>query len=167
MRGPRLPAGATFVGKVRLQDLVPTILELQGHEVYRGLDGISRAPELTGAEQPRLLPVIGESPRVRPRPEFRHAGLNRGALRSVQQGGCKLVWNLDREESALYDLEADALGLDLTPGSERCAEAPLRQLFETWMMVHPDALEQSRGSRLQELPPDLRRDLEALGYLVD
>jgi len=43
----------------------------------------------------------------------------------------------------------------------------LRRLFETWMMAHPDALEQSRGGRPAELPSDLRRDLEALGYVVD
>jgi arylsulfatase A-like enzyme len=167
MRGPGLPEGTTFSGNVRLQDLAPTILELQGHEVARGLDGVSRAAELTGARPGRLLPVISESPRVRPRPELRHAGLNRGALRAVQQGGCKLVWNLDRGERALYDLEADPRGLDRTLDSGRCAEAPLQQLFETWMMAHPDALEQSHGSRPSELPPDLRQDLEALGYVVD
>ncbi len=167
MRGPRLPAGATFLGNLRLQDLVPTILELQGHEIRPGMDGISRAAELIGTEPPRALPVISESPRVKPRPEFKHAGLNRGALRAVQQAGCKLVWNLDREESALYDLEAHPLGLDLAPDSGRCDEASLRRLFDTWMMAHPAALEQSRGSRPRELPPDLRRDLEALGYVVE
>jgi arylsulfatase A-like enzyme len=167
MRGPGLPAGATFPGNVRLQDLAPTILELRGHPVEPGMDGVSRAGELTGTAKPRALPVLSESPRARPRPEVKRAGLNRGALRAVQQAGCKLVWNLDREESALYDLTESPDGLDRVPDSGRCDEASLRRLFDTWVLAHPDALRQSRGSKPAEIPSDLRRELEALGYALE
>ena len=131
------------------------------------MDGVSRAGELTGAAKPRALPVLSESPRARPRPEVKRAGLNRGALRAVQQAGCKLVWNLDREESALYDLTKSSDGLDRVPDSGRCDEASLRRLFDTWVLAHPDALRQSRGSKPAEIPSDLRRELEALGYALE
>lgn len=104
---------------------------------------------------------------MRPRPEARHGGLNRGALRAVQQAGCKLVWNLDREESVVYDLTKSPHGLDLVPDSGRCDAASLRRLFDTWMLAHPDALQQSSGSRPAEIPADLRRELEALGYALE
>jgi arylsulfatase A-like enzyme len=167
VHGPGLPSGLRFPGEVRLQDLAPTILELRGHEVEPGLDGVSRAAELLGAAEPRALPVLSESPRARPRPEAKRSGLNRGALRAVQQDGCKLVWNLDREESVLYDLHQSPDGLDLVPDPGRCDEASLRQLFEAWMRAHPDALRQSGGSKPAEIPPDLRRELEALGYALE
>jgi arylsulfatase A-like enzyme len=167
MRGSGLPAGVTFPANVRLQDLVPTILELRGHPIEPDMDGVSRAAELMGTAQPRALPILSESPRVRPRPEVRRGGLNRGALRAVQQEECKLVWNLDREESVLYDLTKSPNGLDLVPDSGRCDEASLRRLFDTWMLAHPDALQQSRGSKPAEIPADLRRELEALGYALE
>ncbi len=42
-----------------------------------------------------------------------------------------------------------------------------RRLFDTWMLAHPDALQQSRGSKPAEIPADLRRELEALGYALE
>ena len=167
MRGPGLPSGVRFSGNVRLQDLVPTILELRGHPIEPGMDGVSRAAELTGAAKPRALPTLSESPRAKPRPEARRAGLNRGALRAVELAGCKLVWNLDRDESVLYDLTRSPDGLDLVPDTGRCDEASLRHLFDTWMRAHPDALHQTRGSKPAEIPADLRRELEALGYALE
>lgn len=171
LRGPGLPASdEVFPGTLPLEDLLPTLLELRGHPVPPGLDGVSRAAELRGEVPPTDVPIFAETARVPVRPDLREGGLNRGALRAVQRGGCKLVWNLDREEAALFDLEEDPEETrDLLQTSERgrCDPEALRRLHAEWARVHPEALTQKWISQSPPLSEGLRERLRALGYATE
>jgi arylsulfatase A-like enzyme len=170
VRGGGLPTARFVDGAVPLEDVFPTLLELLGIEPPRGIDGRSRAAEFAGSEPVRDPPIFAESPRVRPRPEQRQSGRNRGALRAVQRAGCKLVFNLDTGEEQLVDLrqgsDATPDGIEAAP-SERCDRDALRALHDAWARAHPLALEQRAGGSSAPLPEDLREQLMALGYTVE
>jgi arylsulfatase A-like enzyme len=171
LRGAGLPADdEAFPGTLPLEDLFPTLLELRGHPVPPGLDGVSRAAELRGEAPPTDVPIFAETARVPVRPDLQEGGLNRGALRAVQRGGCKLVWNLDREEAALYDLEEDPEETrNLLQASERgrCDAEALLRLHGEWARVHPEALTQKWVSQSPPLSEGLRERLRALGYAAE
>jgi arylsulfatase A-like enzyme len=171
LRGAGLPASEkVFPGTLPLEDLCPTLLELRGHLAPPGLDGVSRAAELRGERPPTDVPIFAETARVPVRPDLQQGGLNRGALRAVQRGGCKLVWNLDREEAALYDLAEDPGDTrNLLQSSEpgRCDPDALRRLHAEWARVHPEALTQKWVSQKPPIDEDLRERLRALGYAVE
>ncbi len=143
-RDPRRVAAA--VGEM---DLVPTILEVLGLPPLAGLDGRS---------------LLGDLPEDRPIPafldvdEWRAVGVVRGglaALRHCRLGGCT--------EQELYDLTAD-------PGETQ-------DLGGRWPVRAATLISEARAAVLArrgryhaggvELSPEMRRHLQALGYVSD
>jgi len=137
---------------VRSVDVLPTALELLGIEPTRPSDGTSLVPLLTGAEQSVQLACYSEA--VYPRYHFGWSELT-----AIRVGDMKYI-AAPRPE--LYDLAVD-------PNEERnvylerveVAEnmrAQLQELESSWNDAAP-------AQRVEEVDPDTRARLAALGYL--
>ena len=127
-------------------DVVPTVMDYLGFD--RG--------EL-GFEGRSLRPAIEEGRRVN-----RYAFASQGSVRTVRDRRFKLMLDIERGESVLYDLEADpGETVDVAAAHPRVAEA-LASVLEGRV----ERLEGSVGSqRSLELGDELQRHLEAVGYL--
>lgn len=150
-----LPAGVRIAQPVSALDILPTILDLLGEAAPAGLAGRSLAPlwRSTGAggERPESRPVFLE---LAPPKPFRWA---------VVDGDRKLI--LDPASPAtpeLYDLAADPTERTNLAAREPATVERLRGLLRAWARQNPRAPDQRTRDRLDE---DLRKELEALGYL--
>ena len=150
----KLPGGAQagdrISGAASHADVLPTILELLGMPSPADLDGTSL---LAGSHRPR-------------RTVFSHLALARRDVRAVTSRGFKLI--LDRSSSPhgdpvqLYDLADDR-------GETRqlAAQHPFEKAY-LYQLLRRRELElagDSAAGENIEIPEDLRRQLEALGYL--
>jgi len=157
---PRAPWPARRIGtQVRLVDVGPTILELAGVEPPPGLSGRSLVPVLAGAE---TEPRVAFS-------ELRLSPWNDHPRAAMRDARWKLIANLPPRapgwaEIEFYDLAKDPgerenlIGLR-SEALDRLAaglEAQRRALGREGELALPD-------DRLA--PPDLREQLEALGYV--
>ncbi len=162
---PGLLAPGTAIDQlVELVDVMPTLLELIGLEPPAEQHGVSlvRLLERPDAE--------GEG-----RPAF--SEYDDTSIRTVLSGDWKLVLNPDGEEPEcvpgapdfpfpigryeLYDLAAD-------PGESRNLAAERPELVRELERLVEERFEGlSDRSRDQEIPDELRRELEALGYVAD
>lgn len=163
----RFPGEERVVGRVtglsQTVDLLPTVFDLLG---VRYPDG-----EVQGCS---LLPVLsGEARRVR---EYVYAtAAGPGETYLIRDERSALILLKGGRQRALYDLEADPQQrhnvIDDQP--ERAAEmvAAFRTFAETQRrppldFIDADAkVEEMAGPPAQKLSDDIRRDLEALGYL--
>ncbi len=159
-----LPAGKAVPQNVGLVDVGPTILDLLGLPLPDSIHGASLVPALERPDQPG----IG-------RPAFSEYGSS--SLRTVQLGDWKLVDNPDHESPyclpgapeghyplapvELYNLSDDPL--ETTNLADRYPEkvAELQELIRRRFANLPSRLE------TQELPEDLKEELEALGYVAN
>lgn len=150
-----LPGGVRVAQPVSALDILPTILDLVGQPVPSGLPGRSLAPlwrtAPAGGAPPERRPVFLE---LAPPKPFRWA---------VVDGDRKLI--LDPASPAtpeLYDLASDP-GEKLNLAAREPAEVErLRAELRTWARKNPRAPDQRTRDRLDD---DLRKELEALGYL--
>ena len=150
-----LPGGVRVAQPVSALDILPTILDLLGQPVPSGLPGRSLAPlwrtAPAGGAPPERRPVFLE---LAPPKPFRWA---------VVDGDRKLI--LDPASPAtpeLYDLASDP-GEKLNLAAREPAEVErLRAELRTWARKNPRAPDQRTRDRLDD---DLRKELEALGYL--
>ena len=137
---------------VRSVDVLPTALELLGIEPARPSEGTSLVPLLTGDEQSVQLACYSEA--VYPRYHFGWSELT-----AIRVGDMKYI---EAPRPELYDLAVD-------PNEERnvyferveVAEhmrAQLRELESKWNDAAP-------AQRVEEIDPDTRARLAALGYL--
>ena len=145
-------AGRRIAAIARQVDLVPTILGQLGVAPPPGLDGVD---------------LLAPSPDARRRSSFAYLSLQDRLIRSITRGG----WKLILDDSAFprgLPLQLYALGADRREASELAAERPferelLAQLMRRWEL---DLAQGARAAGEQvEIPEDLRRQLEALGYL--
>ncbi len=103
--GIRVPSIARWPGRISpgstsdfawaFWDVLPTLAELAGVKAPAGVDGVSVLPTLLGRKQPPHEYLYWEF----------HEG---GFQQAVRQGRWKLVRQLPRLETELYDLEADS-----------------------------------------------------------
>lgn len=159
-----LPDGLTVSRGVELMDVAPTVLDLVGVEVPAQLHGVSLVPFL---ERPDAASSV--------RPVFSEYGDSQ--IHTVQLGEWKLVDNPDHDspyclpgapeghyplaEVELYNLAQDPLETEnlATRYPEKVAE--LRELIRRRFADLPSRLD------AQELPEDLKEELEALGYVAN
>ena len=160
-----VPAGASVPQRVELADVAPTIYALMGIAPPAEEHGRSLVPYLE-------RPGAGGAGK----PSFSEYGL--GPIRTIQEGRFKLVWNPQEYDpvcipkappghypiatAELYDLEKDPEErTNLAPGDP----ARVRELAQ-----HLDrrfaALPGIGKAKKQEISPEQRKKLEALGYAV-
>jgi arylsulfatase A-like enzyme len=170
LRGPGVARGRRVAEPVTLLDVMPTVLELAGVPAPAGLAGRSLAPL-----------ARGEPAQAEPRPVFSEAWLPYGLAPhgkqpvdqptyAVRLGARKLVRYRagDGHRYEYYDLARDpGEREDLYP--TRAEEArDLRALLERYVedtAARRRALAGDAAPRLQELDPESRESLRALGYL--
>ncbi len=150
-----VPAGLRIAQPVSALDILPTILELVGQPAPAGLAGRSLAPLWRGA-------AAGEKGAER-RPVFLELAPPKPFRWAVVDGDRKLI--LDPASPAtpeLYDLASDP-GEKVDLAVREPAEVErLRAELRTWARKNPRAPDQRTRDRLDD---DLRKELEALGYL--
>jgi arylsulfatase A-like enzyme len=147
-----VPAGRRIATPVSHVDLLPTLLDLTGLPIPPGLDGVSLAPLLLGAEDE------GDRPE-----RALYAELGDG--RAIRRGERKLIRmerNGTREEA--YDLAAD-------PGERRpvAERPPWVRALAAELAAFADAAVPLEPATADELPPPpdphLEEQLRALGYV--
>jgi arylsulfatase A-like enzyme len=151
VRAPSISPGR--VGSVvRLTDVMPTVLDLLGIPVPT-MDGVSLRELLTGRRQDLGLEAYAESEYPR--------RLGCAALHALREGRFKLI---DGPRPELYDLERDPFEDRNLYDERRATAAAMTQRLRELV---PRA--STRGPRLVAtpavLPPDLSRQLHALGYI--
>lgn len=142
-------------------DIVPTVLDLLGLPVPEGVQGRSLRPLLEGAEE-ETEPVHAFA---------EHTNVSRES-KALRTGRLKLIYSYPRSKGPLEERSLALFDLVADPGESRdlAAEQPeLARLLEAQLL---EIL--GRGSTAsfeEEVPadidPELRRELEALGYLGD
>jgi tetratricopeptide (TPR) repeat protein len=140
------------VTPVRSVDVLPTALELLGIEPTRPSDGTSLVPLLTGDAQSMQLACYSEA--VYPRYHFGWSDLT-----ALRVGDLKYI---EAPRPELYDLAVDPdevrnLYRERSDVAERMS-AQLRELESGWNDAAP-------AQRMEEVDPDTRARLAALGYL--
>jgi arylsulfatase A-like enzyme len=147
---PRLTRAATarrFPGPVSLVDVLPTLLELTGGEVLSGLDGVSLAPLIVGAE------AEGENP---PRALFSELG----DMKAIQKGERKLIRSMRQgEHDEAFDLQAD-------PREQQPGAPAWRQELATELSAFLEHAPPPLPAPAEDAPvdPRLEEQLRALGY---
>jgi arylsulfatase A-like enzyme len=142
-------AGSVIRQQVRLVDLYPTILDLLAIPLSHPVQGRSLRPLLEGRA---LAPVEAFA-------ENTNVKIERKALRSERH---KLVHTVGRDRLELFDLLAD-------PGEQVNLANQLPDLARLLVSRLNFITGQGSGERDEEVPagidPELRQQLEALGYL--
>ncbi len=142
--------GARVQETVRLIDVLPTLLDYLGLEGAQRLQGRSFLSALEAPQRAVPRETMSEWPR--------------GDLRALQQGDWKLIVNPDGVEE-LYNLAADPAESDnLIATHPADAERLRRRLAQ--LVAESEAIQQLvTTGEAQDLDPDVRRQLEALGYI--
>jgi choline-sulfatase len=128
-------------------DVLPTVLDAVGLTAPEGLDGASLWPLLTGrGELAAARQLVAEN------------SLYGDQRRAVVEWPWKLVVDVERPDTALYDLERDPAERE-----NLAAEQPeiVERLSAALERRQPRAVEQAPV----EIDADTRRELRALGYL--
>lgn len=169
----RIAPGTRASAQVSIIDVAPTILELAGLDAPADVMGRSLVPLLAGGEwaesDPAVCELFCDAGQLRPdgtwapdEPRFpiRHR------LRAFRRSGHKLIHDLNREQTLVFDLAAD-------PGEQRpladpdspLVQAALRDAEDgrAWLADFADLARQAypNGS----LPPEVLKQLTGLGYL--
>ncbi len=141
-------AGTRADATVSQVDVMPTVLDLLGIALPAGLDGVS---------------LLDEPDRA----SFGHLSIQNRTMRSITRKSWKLILDDSRYPRGL-PLQLFSLATDRREIVELAAERPferelLLQLMRRWELD----LARRAGSEgeLAEIPDELRRQLEALGYL--
>ncbi len=159
-----LEEGAVVRQSVELMDVTPTVLDLIGVTPPDSLHGTSLVPYLESTE----LPGSG-------RPAFSEYGSSR--LHTAQLGDWKLVDNPDHDspyclpgapeghypvaKTELYNLADDPLETTNLADQYPQKVAELQELIRRRFADLPSRLD------TQEIPEDLKEELEALGYVAN
>lgn len=155
----RIDPGTVVTPIVRIQDIMPTVLELTDTGVPAYATGASLLPLMEGAEEgpgPQLLELD------LPRRDMHLSGL--------RDENMLVVWDHVEQKGEYYDLRVDMRELqpvvfdDLTTNDK----LPVRMLREALVEQELLARELPRTAghaELEVLPPELVADLESAGYL--
>ncbi len=151
LRAPLRGAGRRIEATASHVDVLPTILDLLGLESPAAVAGES------------LLDAAGGDPR----PSFAYLGLQNRVVRSVTRNGWKLILDDSRTPRGkpvqLYRVASDPGETAELAGQRPFERELLSQLMRRWEL---DLACGARAAGEQaEIPDELRRQLEALGYL--
>ena len=171
---PRIAAGQRIATQVELLDIAPALLRLSGLPVpgeFLGRGLLARAEAPTTPDLPyaffehpyyssfdassrqevlgRLRSVAGE-PTQKILGEQLQVGARAGVWKYLRRGAEETLYNLIDDPGELTDLAAD----------ESTRRDRFRLAVRRWMRDHPPRLEAAA-----EIHPELRANLEALGYL--
>ena len=161
MRWPNgIPVGVVAKGQARLQDVVPTVLDLLDlppgeHVEGKSLRPLWEDPDHPGYGQHLYLDV-----------PFRELELS-----GWRGDGKKVVWNHREERGWVFDLERDpreqrGLEFDDLETSQLPPVVRLREAMAE-MERRRDAFPRTAGHEGELLPDSVMQELEALGYLGD
>ncbi len=147
-----LGRGSRIDAAVRIEDMLPTLLDLCGLRTDTPMDGRSALPLLRGeAEAPR--PVVGYCRRLTRADVVRSAVLDGRKLVVAVRGGARV--------EKVFDLRADPGERSPLPAPADAGLDGLRRLLE-----EADRIQRAApGAGRSRLPAETRRALEALGYL--
>ena len=147
----RLPAGRRIASRVRLLDVMPTILALLGVPAPPAVQGQSLVPLLDGAPATSDVAIS----------EYGTPGHE---LLSVRRGA--LSYLIDGNEERLFDLSADAGERENVVAARPGDAAALRDVVEAWRVANRP-LAAVFGPRDGRVAPsaDTARRLRALGYV--
>ncbi len=149
----RIAAGARLDCQRAQPDLMPTVLELAGLPIPEDLDGRSLADALRSGRCDEDRPAFSEL--LSPTYE-RHADL---PLVSIRHGGWKVIRHRKSGQVERYHVAEDR-----NEQRPREAEATARDLearLEAYLEARPPGIDDS----VEEITPEVRAQLEALGYL--
>ncbi len=149
---PALAGGRRIEEPVRTVDILPTVLDLMGHDVPEGLHGRSLAPAIRGDARLVPAPLYGESLDL-------HRIFATTPIRLLREGRWKYIHSARPE---LYDLDSDPYETENLvaerPGITARLATRLRALIST------DA--PTRGEDPSGLSREDAARLEALGYVI-
>jgi arylsulfatase A-like enzyme len=145
--------------QVRLVDVMPTLLEFAGLRAPPGLAGSSLVPVLRGTEKGHRTAYA----------ELRRSPWNEHPRAALRDGGHKLIANLEPRgvgwpEIEFYDLVRD-------PGERENLVGIRHEVLDALgaqLAEEREALRREGGLEVpaeQDLPAEVRRGLEALGYV--
>lgn len=171
---PRVPAGLRIGAPVTTAALMPTILDLAGLAPPDGLQTRSFAPLFDGASEESVRsPLLAECYRdnggivakdFKPRDDFDRLNVR---YRSLEEDGFKLVVD-STGKSWLFQPEADpSESRDLSaehPEMVRRLTESLHLLVEGYGLGELDREVDGDGEE-REIDPEVRKRLEALGYV--
>jgi arylsulfatase A-like enzyme len=152
----RIEPGQRFAEQVRIIDVLPTVLDFAGAPAPDDVMGQSLVPLLTGGTLARDNLAVSELYSV---------GVK---LRSFRRNGRKLLENELNDKVYLFDLADD-------PGEQRPLtdiDAPVQwvrdmlddaRLGRQWLTEFRNSMPEATAT--SDIPDDLRRQLESLGYL--
>ncbi len=139
---------------VELLDLTPTVLDLFGlgdHPARQAMEGRSLIPLLDGET---LEPRLAFSRTVWNKPRY-----------SVRGPRHKLIWDSRIDRSELYDLDVDPEEKVNLVDDKTLLYGYLQQQLLQWIREQERLRVGSPTPEASEIPEDLRRQLESLGYL--
>ncbi|HUT01304.1 MAG TPA: sulfatase [Phycisphaerae bacterium] len=155
----RLPAGKVVSVPAAHLDLTPTLLECVGEKPDPECQGVSRLPQMLGAESGR--------PAADPEPCFLE-GATKESLRAVILGRHKLIRDVESGQEELYDLDADPGERNNTAVKQPDVCAKLRGVLKSHVDQCSEAAKRYQIEGEGARPQLTRRDIEtlrALGYL--
>jgi arylsulfatase A-like enzyme len=136
-------------------DLLPTLLELAGASIPEGLDGRSFA---------HLLSTPAEGAQPGRTEAFSVRTIAPPALFSIRTTRHHLIRDEERDAWHFFDLQHDPRERrDLSPSGDP-EESRLRARLLEWIETQQAAARRAEGAPTLDLDPEIREQLEALGY---
>jgi arylsulfatase A-like enzyme len=152
LRGPGVPTGMRIARPVSIVDVLPTVLDLLGEPLPTALDGEDLFAAVPGQGSAPDRVLFGEADHFNREPDI---------TRSARGSRFKLVLDRLSGEDALYDLATDPHERrdvkEQNPDEARRLRAELQRFEST----------ERAGPTLPEASPEVRRQLEALGYVQE
>lgn len=123
-----LPAGKTVSSLVRLQDIMPTLLELLNLPVPKSIDGVSLISRIYGKEKEEDLILQASAQSQNEAPHYN--------LWAVMHKEWKLIYQLDKKENIeLYNLNDDPHELVNLERKIPLQESQLKNLLIPWQQI--------------------------------
>lgn len=156
---PRNPEKRRVDTRVGIVDIMPTLLEMSGHDVPEGIEGRSLVPALRGKELENA-PYYSEVAALAPAQKKKEQKRDEGAV-AVFVGDRKLV--VQDGESRFFDLAAD-------PGEKAPMTKPSEKDEGPDLAALATAYSKRRGRSggqvdPKDLSPKVEEELRALGYV--
>lgn len=148
-----IPAGLRIEATVRLMDVMPTILSLEG---------IPFEPHIQGKD---VMPLI-EGEEDEPRFSFSESLLYFGEKKAFSDGRYKFILTMNTDRKELYDTREDPEEHNNLYATESEIAARMEQKLLEWMSASQMLGKEIAGTDVNAvIDDDLRQELQALGYI--